>query len=75
MFVELKKREYYRGGYISNPAMFAVDDIARVIQCTDDHDFTNIITKDGKVHTITERYEDVVKKIRDAERRQDDNNY
>lgn len=71
MFVELKKQEYYRGGHISNPVMFAVDDIARVVRCTDDYDFTNIITKDGKVHTITERYEDVVKKIRDAERRQD----
>ena len=72
MFVELKKQEYYRGGYISNPIMFAVDDIARVVQCVGDYSCTNIITKDGKVHTITERYEDVVKKIRDAERRQDD---
>lgn len=71
MFVELKKQEYYRGGYISDPAMFAIDDIARVVQCKDDYSYTNIITKDGKVHTITERYEDVAKKIRDAERRQE----
>ena len=72
MFVELKKQQYYRGGYISNPSMFAVDDIARVVQCVDDYDLTNIITKDGKGHTIAERYEDVVKKIRDAEGRQDE---
>lgn len=26
MFVELKKQEYYRGGYISDPAMFAIDE-------------------------------------------------
>lgn len=71
MFIELKKLEYYRGGYISNPAMFAIDDIARVVQRTDNHNYTNIITKDGKVHTIAERYEDVAKKIRDAERRQE----
>lgn len=72
MFVELNKREYYRGDYISNPAMFAVDDISRVVQCTDDYSCTNIVTKDGKVHTIAERYRDVAKKIRDAERRQDE---
>jgi hypothetical protein len=71
MFVELKKQEYYRGGYVSNPAMFAVDDIARIVQCTDDYNYTNIVTKDGKVHTIHERYDDVAKKIRDAERRQE----
>lgn len=72
MFIELKKREYYHGGYISDPALFAIDDIARVVQCTDDYNYTNIITKDGKVHTISERYDDVTKKIRDAERRQDE---
>ena len=71
MFVELKKREYYRGGYISNPVMFAIDDIARVVSCTDDYNYTNIVSKDRKVHTIAERYEDVAKKIRDAERRTD----
>jgi len=71
MFVELKKLEYYRGGYISNPTMFAVDDIARVVRCTDDYSRTNIITKDRKGYTIAERYEDVAKKIRDAERRTD----
>jgi len=70
MFVELKRREYYRGGYISDQALFAIDDISRVVQCKDDWNFTNVITKDGKVHTIAEKYEDVAKKIRDAERRQ-----
>ena len=71
MFVELKRQEYYRGGYVSNPAMFAVDNIARIVQCTDDN-YTNLVTKDGKVYTIPERYDDVAKKIRDAERRQDE---
>lgn len=66
MFVELNKREYYRGGYVSDKALFAIEDISRVVQCTDDYDYTNVITKDGKVHTIIGRYEDVVKKIRDA---------
>ena len=66
MFIELKEQTYNRGGYISTNIMFALDDIARVIECTDDYSCTNIITKDGKKHTINERYENVVKKIKEA---------
>lgn len=67
-FIELKKREYYRGGYISNNLCVSLDDIARVVQCTDDYECTNLITKDGKIHTLNERYNDVVTKIRQADR-------
>ena len=74
MFVELKKQEYYRGGYIFGWALFAIDDISRIVQCIDDWNLTNVITKDGAVHTIAEKYEDIAKKIRDAERRQDEAN-
>ena len=65
-FVELKKREYYRGGYISNDMCVSLDDIARVVQCMDDYDCVNIVTKDGKIHTLNERYKDVIKKIGQA---------
>lgn len=71
-FIELREREYYRGGYISNDMCVSLDDIARVIRCTDDYDRTNVVTKDGKIHTINERYNDVVTKIRHAEGEQDD---
>ena len=65
-FIETHERVYSRGGYISNPVMFAVDDIRRIVQCEDDYNFTNIITKDGKVHTTPEKYEDLVKKIKEC---------
>lgn len=66
-FIELKKREYNRGGYISNYMCVSLDDIARVVQCIDDYDCVNVVTKDGKIHTINERYNDVVMKIGQAE--------
>ena len=72
MFVELKKKKYHSGGYIFCQTLFAIDDISRIVQCADDRELTNVITKDGKVHTIAENYEDVAKKICDAERRQND---
>ena len=68
MFVELPRRNYWRGGYVSENMLVTIDDISRVVQCTDDYEFTNIVTKDGEVHTISDRYENVVKKIRNAER-------
>ena len=63
MFVEFFKREYRNGGYISSKVLFAVDDISRVASCVDDYTCTNIITKDGKIHTVLEKYEDVAKKF------------
>ena len=71
MFIELPKRTYWRGGYVSENMLVAIDDISRVVQCTDDYSLTNIVTKDGKVHTISDRYENIVQKIRNAERREE----
>lgn len=68
MFVELPNRTYWRGRYVSNNMLIAIDDISRVVRCTDDYELTNIVTKDGKIHTISDRYENVVKKICNAER-------
>lgn len=65
-FIEARGREYRNSRYRSYSIMFALDDIARVIECVDDCDFTNIITKDGKFHTVNERYEAIIKKIKDA---------
>ena len=65
-FVELRKRTYYRGGYISTSILVAIDDISRVIECEDDRDLSNLVTKDGKVQTLNERYMDVVRKIKNA---------
>ena len=66
-FVEFNKREYRNGGYYSIGILVSISDIARIVECVDDYSCTNIVTKDGKVHTLNERYEDVVKKIREAE--------
>ena len=66
MFVELRERTYHRGGYITISAMFAIDDISRVVECADDYTCTNVITKDGEIHTLNEKYSDVIKKIQDA---------
>ena len=68
-FIELKAHTYYRGGYISTGIMFSLDDISRIVECSDDYSCTNVITKDGKIHTINERYDDVIKKLKEAERR------
>ena len=65
-FIEVHKREYYRGGHIFTDMYISVDDISRIVQCTDDFNYTNIITKDGKVHTIGEKYAEVVQKISEA---------
>ena len=32
----------------------------------DDRDYTNIVTSDGKIHTIAEPYKDVARKIKEA---------
>lgn len=66
-FVELVRRTYHRGGYISDNMCVALDDIARVVECVDEHGCTNIVTRDGKIHTLNEQYNAVVKKIRHAE--------
>ena len=62
-FVKLKRRVYRHGGYITTDMLIAVDNIARVVECTDDFSCTNIITKDGEVITLLQRYDDVVKQI------------
>ena len=68
MFVELRIREYDAriSGYTTNDSLFNTDDIARVIQCVDDSSYTNIVTSDGKIHTIAEPYRDVARKIKEA---------
>lgn len=65
-FVELPKQVYHNGSYYSCPMLFSLDDIARVSECVDDYNYTSIVTKDGKVHTISLRYSQVVEKISDA---------
>ena len=69
MFVELNVRGYYRGRYITTSAMIAIDDISRVLECNDDYTCTNVVTKDGKILTVNEKYCDVVKRIKDAMRK------
>ena len=66
-FVEFNKREYHNSGYYSIGILVSISDIARIVERIDDFSCTNIVTKDGKIHTLNERYADVVKKIREAE--------
>lgn len=66
-FIEFGERTYYRGGHVTTDMCVSLDDIARIVTCVDDYSLTNLITKDGKVHTLNERYADVVKKIKQAE--------
>lgn len=66
-FIELRERVYNRGCYMTNELYVSLDDIARVVRCVDDYKLANVITKDGKVHTLNEQYEAVVRKIREAE--------
>lgn len=65
-FVEFNKREYYNG-YCSVGILVSISDITRVVECVQDYSLTNIVTKDGKIFTLNERYADVIKKIREAE--------
>lgn len=65
-FVEFNKREYHNG-YRSVRILVSISDITRVVECVDDYSYTNLVTKDGKIFTLNERYADVIKKIREAE--------
>ena len=65
-FVEFNKREYHNG-YCSVRILVSISDITRVVECVDDYSYTNIVTKDGKIFTLNEKYADVIKKIREAE--------
>lgn len=65
-FVELPTQVYHNGSYYSCPLLFSLDHIVRVVECVDDYNYTNIVTKDGQVHTISLRYSQVVGKITDA---------
>lgn len=65
-FIEFKELTYMNGGYISAGLCVAVDDVSRVVECADDYSRTNLITSDGKIHTLNEKYQDVVKKLRNA---------
>ena len=66
-FVEFNKRECLHGDYYLVRIMVPISDIARIVECVDNFSCTNIVTKDGKIHTLNERYADVVKKIKKAE--------
>lgn len=73
-FVELPTQVYLNGTNYTCQSLFSLDDIARVRECVDDYNYTNIVTKNGKVHTISLRYSQVVGKITDAlEKRVQDN--
>ncbi len=65
-FVEFNKREYHNG-YCSVRILVSISDITRVVECVDNYSYTNIVTKDGKIFTLNEKYADVIKKIREAE--------
>jgi len=65
-FVEFNKREYHNG-YCSVRILVSISDITRVVECVDDYSYTNLVTKDGKIFTLNEKYADVIKKIREAE--------
>ena len=65
-FVELKTRTYNRGCYISTYIFVAIDDISRIVEYSDDSSLSNLVTKDGKIHTLNERYMDVTRKIKNA---------
>lgn len=65
-FVELPKLVYHNGTDYPCQLLFSLDDIARVTECVDDDNYTNIVTKDGNIHTISLRYSQVVRKITDA---------
>lgn len=67
MFVEFNRRVYSDDGYVTTKIMLNLNDICRVIECTDNRHFTNIITTDGNVHTIADEYSKVSKKIFAAE--------
>lgn len=69
-FIELRAREYYNGGYISNDICIALSEISRVIRCVDDYGCTNVVMKDGKVYTLNENYSEVTGKIALASRLQ-----
>ena len=66
MFVEFNKREYF-SDCPTTKVMFNLNDICRVVECSDNLHFTNIITTDGKIHTIEDEYSNVCKKIFAAE--------
>lgn len=69
MFVELKAREYYKGGQITVKKLVSVFDIAEVSEYPKDCSCSLLHTRKGETYLLAERYDDVLRKIQQASER------
>lgn len=73
MFVELKAREYYKGGQITVKKLVSVFDITEVSEYPQDCSCSLLYTRKGETYLLAERYDEVLRKIQRASERGADN--
>ncbi len=67
MFIELNELYYCRGGYLSRPIMFNINEIAIVRESENTYvDGCSVALKNGKYYSVKEKYDEVISKIVDA---------
>lgn len=65
-FIKVDRREYNCGGYRFYETLLNVNDISRIMECSDDINYSSIIMTDGKKIVVGERVDDIYEKITEA---------
>lgn len=65
-FIKVNRREYNHGGYSFYETLLNVNDISRILECSDDFRYSSIIMTDGKKIVVNEQVDDIYEKIAEA---------
>lgn len=65
-FIKVNRQEYNRGGYCFYETLLNVNDISRILECSDDFRYSSIIMTDGQKIVVNEQVDDIYKKIAEA---------
>lgn len=62
-FIEVMQETVDGSRHVNIENLISIDEIVRVVRCNDDYYRSNIVTRDGHIYHLAERYEDVRAKI------------
>lgn len=65
-FIKVKRQEYNHGGYSFYETLLNVNDISRILKCSDDFRYSSIIMTDGEKIVVNEQVDDIYEKIAEA---------
>lgn len=65
-FIKVNRQEYNHGGYSFYETLLNVNDISRIMECSDDFRYSSIIMTDGKKIVVNEQVDDIYEKIAEA---------